>query len=258
MMPKCHHEYSDQFMRLTRCFVSASLHAGDTLSLPESASAHIGRVLRARVGESVTLFNGQGGEFDAQILTIERRSVRVRIGAHRAIERESPLKVTLLQALARGERMDFIVQKAAELGVASIVAMPGERSVVRLDAEGNKKRAEHLRAVAVNACEQCGRNRLPDIELASDLESAIARSPGADLRLLLVPEAQQTLVALAQQAKSITLLIGPEGGFAAEELALSEQHGFKHCRLGPRVLRAETAPLAALAVIQAMAGDLGQ
>lgn len=257
MMPKCRHEYSDQFMRLTRCFVSASLHAGDTLSLPESASAHIGRVLRARAGEALTLFNGQGGEFDAQILTIERRSVRVRIGAHRAIERESPLQVTLLQALARGERMDLIVQKATELGVAAIIALPGERSVVRLDAEGNKKRVEHLRAVAVSACEQCGRNRVPTIELASDLESAIARSPSADRRLLLVPEAEQTLVALSQSAPSITLLIGPEGGFADDELALSAQHGFKNCRLGPRVLRAETAPLAALSVIQALAGDLG-
>jgi len=258
MMPKCAHEYSDQFMRLTRCFVSGSLHAGDTLSLPESASAHIGRVLRARAGEALTIFNGQGGEYDAQILNVERRSVRVRIGAHRPIERESPLKVTLLQALARGERMDFIVQKATELGVAAIIALPAERSVVRLDAEGNKKRTDHLRAIAVSACEQCGRNRVPNIELAADLAAALARAPSADLRLLLAPEAAQTLVALSQQIKSVSLLIGPEGGFAAEESALCLEHGFKSCRLGPRVLRAETAPLAALSVIQAMAGDLGQ
>jgi 16S rRNA (uracil1498-N3)-methyltransferase len=257
MMPKYRHEYIDQFMRLTRCYVPASLHAGDTLSLPESASAHIGRVLRARAGDALTIFNGHGGEYDAQILTIERRSVRVRIGAYRAIERESPLKVTLLQALARGERMDFIVQKATELGVAAIVTLPGARSVVRLDEEGHQKRREHLHSVAISACEQCGRNRLPTIELAGDLAAAIARSPQGDRRLLLAPDAAQTLVALIGQASGVTLLVGPEGGFADDELALSQQHGFKPCRLGPRVLRAETAPLAALAAIQALAGDLG-
>jgi len=257
MMPKYPHEYIDPFMRLTRCYVPASLHAGDTLSLPESASTHIGRVLRARAGESLTIFNGHGGEFEAQILTIERRSVRVRIGSHRAIERESPLNVTLLQALARGERMDFVVQKATELGVTAIIALPGERSVVRLDEEGNQKRGEHLRSVAISACEQCGRNRVPTIELAADLATAIARSPQGDRRLLLAPAAVEPLVALIAQAPGVTLLIGPEGGFADDELALAQQHGFKSCRLGPRVLRAETAPLAALAAIQAIAGDLG-
>jgi 16S rRNA (uracil1498-N3)-methyltransferase len=243
-------------MRLTRCFVPASLHAGDTLSLPESASTHIGRVLRARVGDSLTLFNGHGGEYPALILTLDRHGVRVRIGPHRPIERESPLRVTLLQAMARGERMDFIVQKATELGVAAIVALPAERSVVRLDKEGHRKRSEHWHAVAVSACEQCGRNRVPTIELADDLDGAIAKSPAADCRLLLQPDAEQALATLTQQASSVTLLIGPEGGLADDELALSRQHGFRACRLGPRVLRAETASLAALATIQALAGDL--
>jgi 16S rRNA (uracil1498-N3)-methyltransferase len=165
--------------------------------------------------------------------------------------------VTLLQALARGERMDFVVQKATELGVTAIIALPGERSVVRLDEEGNQKRGEHLRSVAISACEQCGRNRVPTIELAADLATAIARSPQGDRRLLLAPAAVEPLVALIAQASGVTLLIGPEGGFADDELALAQRHGFKSCRLGPRVLRAETAPLAALAAIQAIAGDLG-
>jgi 16S rRNA (uracil1498-N3)-methyltransferase len=243
-------------MRVTRCYVPGALHAGDTLSLPESTSAHIGRVLRARIGDALTLFNGQGGEYAAQILTIDRRSVRVRIGAHRTVERESPLKVTLLQSIARGEKMDFVVQKATELGVSSIVALPSDRSVVRLDRDAHQKRYEHWRAIAIGACEQCGRNQLPSIDLVPDLAAALAKSPQNDTRVLFEPDAGQTLPKLAPKMSGVSLLIGPEGGFAAEELALSQQHGYIACRLGPRVLRAETAPLAALAVIQALAGDL--
>ena len=256
MMPKCRHDHSDQFMRLTRCYVPAPLHAGDTLSLPESTSTHIGRVLRARMGESLTLFDGRGGEYGAQILSIDRRCVRVRIGDHRQVERESPLRVTLLQALARAERMDFVIQKATELGVAAIIVLPGERSVARLDAQALRKRCEHWRAVAISACEQCGRNRVPTIESVCDLAAGCARAPAEDRRVLLAPEAGQTLLGLIAGATSVSVLIGPEGGFHAEELALAMQHGFQNARLGPRVLRAETAPLAALAVIQASAGDL--
>jgi 16S rRNA (uracil1498-N3)-methyltransferase len=255
MMPKCRHEYSDCIMRQTRCHVAGMLKPGEALSLPESTSAHVGRVLRARPGDLMTLFNGQGGEFEAQILEIGRRSVRVRIGAHRAIERESPLKLTLLQAIARGEKMDFIVQKATELGVAAIIALPAQRSVVRLDDEGHRKRSEHWRSIAVGACEQCGRNRIPTIEVAADLSAAIARSPATDRRVLLEPDAEQSLATLTQSS-GMTLLIGPEGGFADAEVALARAQGFIPCRLGPRVLRAETAPVAALAVIQALAGDL--
>jgi 16S rRNA (uracil1498-N3)-methyltransferase len=163
--------------------------------------------------------------------------------------------VTLLQALARGERMDFIVQKATELGVAQIVALPAERSVVRLDAAGLARRCEHWRAVAISACEQCGRNRVPMISAVSDLEAACAQSDAASLRLLLAPDGELALTAAVRDASNITLAVGPEGGFSDEELALAQRHGFQRCRLGPRVLRAETAPVAALAAIQAVAGD---
>jgi 16S rRNA (uracil1498-N3)-methyltransferase len=244
-------------LRQTRCYVAGELHAGDTLALPESASAHLGRVLRARPGDAVTLFNGQGGEYHAQILTIDRRSVRVRIGAHHAIERESPLRLTLLQSIARGEKMDFIVQKATELGVSTIVALLSERSVVRLDREAHGKRREHWRAVAVSACEQCGRNRIPNVEVVADLAAALTRAAEGDCRMVLEPDAEQSLSAITSQPSAITLLIGPEGGFGADELTLAREHGFTARRLGPRVLRAETAPLAALAVIQALIGDLG-
>jgi 16S rRNA (uracil1498-N3)-methyltransferase len=216
---------------------------------------HVARVLRARAGESLTLFDGRGGEYHARIVAIERRGVRVLIDAHRDIERESPLVVSLLQGLARGERMDFIVQKATELGVSAIVAFCGERSVVRLDASALARRCQHWRAVAISACEQCGRNRVPSIHAVADLAGACAQSDVAGLRLLLAPDADRTLTSTVQHASSISLLVGPEGGFGDQELALARLQGFQPCRLGPRVLRAETAPLAALATLQAVAGD---
>jgi 16S rRNA (uracil1498-N3)-methyltransferase len=243
---------------LTRCYVPAPLHAGDTLSLPESTSTHIGRVLRARMGESLTLFDGRGGEYGAQILSIDRRCVRVRIGAHREVERESPLRVTLLQALARAERMDFVIQKATELGVAAIIVLPGERSVARLDAQALRKRCEHWRAVAISACEQCGRNRVPAIKTPAAFERACLEAHSAGARLLLEPEGAQSLASVVNAlaaSTSVSVLIGPEGGLSAQELAIAQRHGFIGCHLGPRILRAETAPLAALATIQALLGD---
>src|SRR5580698_6167700 len=218
-------------MRLTRCYVPPPLAAGETRLLPEQVSTHVARVLRARAGEALTLFDGRGGEFDATIVDLGRRGVSVRIDAHHAIERESPLRVTLLQALARAERMDLIVQKATELGVASIVAWSAGRSAVQLDGAGLARRCEHAATEAAGS---------------------------AYLRLLLAPEAIQTLPSLLRPASSISLAVGPEGGFSDEELALAQRHGFESCRLGPRVLRAETAPLAALAAIQALAGDFLQ
>jgi len=242
-------------MRLTRCFVPQPLRSGEERLLPDGAATHIGRVMRARVGDSLIVFDGRGGEYDARIVSIERQAVRVQIDSHRPLERESPLKVTLLQALARGERMDFIVQKATELGVTSIIALHSQRSVVRLDAAGLTKRCEHWRAIAISACEQCGRNQLPSIEAVPDLASACSRVPQTDRRLMLRPDADRSLLDAVRQASGISMMIGPEGGFSPEELTLTQQLGFEGCRLGPRVLRAETAPLAALSAIQAVAGD---
>jgi 16S rRNA (uracil1498-N3)-methyltransferase len=203
------------------------------------------------------LFNGLGGEFRAQILSVERRGVRVRIGMHEAIERESPVRLTLLQSITRGEKMDFVIQKATELGVGAIVAFSAERSVVRLDDEAHRKRREHWRAIAVSACEQCGRNRIPVVELAENLAAAMTRTDADECRLVLDPDAEQPLSMLPARASSIAVLVGPEGGFGVDELALAHDRGFIARRLGPRVLRADTAPLAALAVIQSLIGDLG-
>lgn len=243
-------------MRLTRCFVPPPLISGERRLLPDAVAAHVAKVLRARVGQNLTLFDGCGGEYDAQVLQIERGQVRVQIDAHRAIERESPLRVTLLQALSRGERMDLVIQKATELGVNTVVPVNSERSVVRLSAETAQRRTEHWRAIAISACEQCGRNRIPSIQTTTELSSACAQADTDSLRILLAPDAGPTLSSLAREARSVTLLIGPEGGFTSQEIALAQHHGFQSCRLGPRVLRAETAPLAALAALQVIGGDL--
>jgi 16S rRNA (uracil1498-N3)-methyltransferase len=271
MMPKCAHEHSSHALlripvRLTRCFVPGPLSGGATTVLPAGPSAHLGKVLRLRAGADLTLFDGRGGEYPAQILALARDGVHVSIGEHDPIEREAPVAVTLLQCLARGERMDWIVQKATELGVARIVPVSSEHCVVRLDESSAQRRQPHWQAVAISACEQCGRNRPPDIQAPVTLERACAQwaSSGAvaQPRLVLDPAGQRSLASALTAPSvaappSLTLLVGPEGGLSARELALAQHHGFLACRLGPRILRAETAPLAALATVQALLGDLG-
>ena len=161
-------------MRLTRCFVPAALAGQSQLMLPEGPSTHIARVLRLRAGAALTLFDGRGGEFEATIVAVEKRGVRVQLGAHHAIERESPVAVTLLQCVIRAERMDFIVQKATELGVAAIVPVQSRHGVVRLDEPAMERRQRHWQAVAIGACEQCGRNRIPELRAPGSFELACA------------------------------------------------------------------------------------
>jgi 16S rRNA (uracil1498-N3)-methyltransferase len=273
MMPKCHHDHSAFIappapMRLTRCHVSAALAAQSELTLPPGPSAHLAKVLRVRAGAELTLFDGQGGEYPATVLAIERGGVRVRIGAHRALEREAPVAVTLLQCLVRTERMDLIVQKATELGAAAIVPIDSRNSVVRLDAAAAERRRLHWLAIAIGACEQCGRNRIPQVQALRSFERACLEPAGGDTsqtsrRLLLDPSGKHSLAgalrgpAAAPAIATLILLVGPEGGFSSDELALAQQHGFEICQLGPRILRAETAPLAALATVQALLGDFG-
>jgi 16S rRNA (uracil1498-N3)-methyltransferase len=242
-------------MRTTRIYADLDLASSRELLLPAAPSAHLLRVLRLRPGAALTLFNGRGGEYAAELLGAEKSGARLRLGAHQPIERESPLQLTLLQGVARGERMDFIVQKATELGVQRIVPLSCEFSVVRLAPAALRRRLEHWRAVAIAACEQCGRNRLPAIEAVADLADACAAAV-ADLKLMLVPQAPAALATLAAGRRSATLLVGPEGGLSGREQLLAQRNGFVACRLGPRVLRTETAPLAALAALQTLAGDL--
>lgn len=248
-------------MRTTRVFVDLSLTAEQELLLPAAPSTHLLRALRLRPGAALTLFNGRGGEYSAELIGADKAGARLRVGVHAAIERESPLQLTLLQGVARSERMDFIVQKATELGVQRIVPLSCEFSVVRLGAPALGRRLEHWRAVAIAACEQSGRNRLPTVDSISDLAdacamAAAAKDSGDALHLMLVPQAPEALAALAAGMRSATLLVGPEGGLSGREQLLAQRSGFRACRLGPRIMRTETAPLAALAALQALAGDL--
>lgn len=242
-------------MRLTRVFVDQKLVSGKGVGLPEQAGLHLTRVLRLDVGAPVTLFDGHGGEYQA---TLERdgRNWWAKVGAHDPVERESPLAITLLQGVARGERMDLIIQKATELGVARIVPVLTERSVVKIGAEQRARKQEHWRAVAVAACEQSGRNRVPEFADAQSLGDAIATLPSAGARCLLAVDAVEPLAgAVRGGVRSAALLIGPEGGLADSEQRFAAANGFKGYLLGPRILRTETAGLAALAVLQTLAGD---
>jgi 16S rRNA (uracil1498-N3)-methyltransferase len=248
-------------MRLTRCFVPAALAGQSQLMLPEGPSNHIARVLRLRVGAALTLFDGRGGEFEATIMAVEKRGVQVQLGTHHAIEREAPVAVTLLQCVIRAERMDFIVQKATELGVAAIVPVQSRHGVVRLDESALQRRQRHWQGIATGACEQCGRNRIPELHAPVSFEVACTGvAAHAEARLLLDPGGSRSLAqALAspplKPLGTVSVLIGPEGGFGDDEIALARDHGFQICSLGPRVLRAETAPIAALALIQGLLGD---
>jgi len=249
-------------MRLTRIYVDAPLAAGAAVPLPPGPAQHLARVLRLPAGAPLRAFNGHGGEFDAVIESIQRDAVLLRIGAHRHSGTESPLQVTLLQGIARGEKMDLILQKATELGVSAVVPVTASRSTVKLDERTAERKLLHWQGVVTGACEQCGRDRIPAIAPPATLPAAVAASQ-AQLKLLLVPEAAagtlKTLLAAAAgaaHAPSICLLVGPEGGLDPQEVAQAKSAGFRPCQLGPRVLRTETAALTALAVLQSLAGDL--
>jgi 16S rRNA (uracil1498-N3)-methyltransferase len=247
-------------MRLTRVFVDAPLESGTRVTLAGSATAHLTRVLRLKPGDALTLFNGRGGESEARIEGSRGSSMTVAVGQHRAVECESPLNLTLAQGIARGERMDLVVQKATELGVRTLVPLRTERSVVRLDAQQAARKVRHWLAVAVGACEQCGRNRPPAV-MAPRALSGFVRDPAAvagGARLLLSPSATLTLSELPRPLTSATVLIGPEGGLTDEEVTAAQAAGYTAVRLGPRVLRTETAAIVALAVLQQEFGDLSR
>ena len=244
-------------MRLTRCHVDLALRVGDDVLLPERAAAHLTRVLRLREGDPCVLFNGDGHDYAARLLAPGKREVRVRILSSSAVDNESPLQVVLLQGIARGEKMDLILQKATELGVAAIMPVSGERTEVRLDAERAQKRLAHWRSVVASACEQSGRARLPAISTPATLAAAAQGLHGDGLRLVLDPQGGHRLDGLQRPpACRVWIAIGPEGGWSPRDRAILEAAGFAGLRLGPRVLRTETAGLAAIAALQARFGDL--
>jgi 16S rRNA (uracil1498-N3)-methyltransferase len=251
-------------MRLSRLHVDATLAIGDRITLPETAAGHLVRVLRAEIGDACVLFNGDGHDYDAHITAIGKRSAEVEILAVRALDNESPLRITLLQALARGEKMDWILQKATELGIAAVIPVESERSEVKLDGERAGKRLVHWQSVIVAACEQSGRAVVPAIappQLLANGLRALTSSPA--LRLLLDPKAGRALADLEEDVvdyharRELMLAIGPEGGWSPRDRELLRTAGFEGMRLGPRILRTETAGIAAIAVLQSRLGDVG-
>ena len=244
-------------MRLTRIHVPDTLVPGTEIVLPTQAGEHLTRVLRLPPGAPFTLFNGAGGEFSAALKASAGKRVLAHVLAHTAVERESPLQVTLLQGIARGERMDLIVQKATELGVTRIVPFLAERSVVRLDPKQRLRKREHWQAIAISACEQCGRNRVPEVCEPTELADAIRNLAPDAPRFLLAADGEASLAAPVTKGnlRAVVLLIGPEGGLADNESSSALTNGFTAARLGPRVMRTETAGLAAIAVLQTLAGD---
>lgn len=230
-----------------RIYVASPLEQPGEVSLGDAAAHHLARVLRLREGDALTVFNGRGGEWDAEF--IGKR--RVRLGRFNAIERECPLRLALVQGVSSGERMDYTIQKAVELGVAAIQPLITKKGVVRLEGARASARTEHWRKVVIAACEQCGRNRIP--EVLPLLDFSRYRPQGDEPRLLL--SAQGRSIREMKIEKAATIAAGPEAGFAPEEQAALERAGFVKASLGPRVLRTETAALAALAAINALRGD---
>ena len=238
-----------------RFYCPCDLHSSQQLALPETAAHHASRVLRLQPGDAVALFNGAGGEFVASISAIDRRGVTALIGEWHAIERESPLTIILAQALSTGEKMDFTLQKAVELGAVEIQPLASSRSVVKLSGERAQKRVEHWQNIVIAACEQCGRNRVPVVRQIMPLLTWLSENQGPGLRLMMSPAAAISLHDLPHPDRPVTLLAGPEGGFTDAEIAAAQACGFTDIRLGARILRTETAALAGLSAIQTLWGD---
>jgi len=238
---------------ISRFHFDGRLPDGGEVALPEALAHHAVRVLRLPDGAGLVLFDGHGGEVEAE-LVVRGKAAFARLGARRDIERESPLQVVLVQALATGDKMDWVVQKAVELGVAAVQPVQAERSVLRLAGERADKRLAHWQQVAVSACEQCGRNRIPQLRPMQPVLQWLAANRAAT-NYVLAPGGRVGLAQEPPPAGPVHLLVGPEGGWSEGELAAFDAAGCRRIVLGPRVLRTETAGLAALAVLQARWGD---
>lgn len=243
-------------MRLTRVHVSGPLAAGGNQTIQGDAANHIARVLRLERGDALVLFDGRGGEYAARIEEFRKGAVIVAVGDRAAVVRESPLSLTLAQGVSRGERMDWVVQKATELGVSRIVPVLTERTVVKLDAKQAERKLLHWQGIATAACEQSGRDRIPAIDAPLALTEFLAGVGGHATRVLLSPTGSLRIAELARRDGGIIVLIGPEGGLAETEQQAALAAGFTAVRMGPRVLRTETAAVAALTLLQQQFGDL--
>lgn len=243
-------------MRIPRIYHSEPLTSGSEITLDEDASNHVGRVLRMTSGQRLELFDGTNLTFAAEITLADKKRVKVRVLEGQPDDRESPLFLHLGQVMSRGEKMEFTIQKSIELGVSVITPLFSERCGVKLDAERLAKKRQQWQKIAIAACEQCGRNRVPEIRPAMTLEAWCAEADSG-LKLNLHPRAQHSINTLPQPVERVRLLIGPEGGLSGEEIAMTGEHGFTDILLGPRVLRTETTALTAITALQVRFGDLG-
>ena len=242
-------------MGFSRFYCPGELGADQEVGLPEQAAHHASRVLRLKVGSQVTLFNGAGGEYDASIVSMGKQGVMVQTSAWCNRECESPLGITLVQAISSGEKMDFTLQKAVELGVKSIQPVISSRSVVRLEGERAEKRVQHWQNVVISACEQSGRNRVPEVGQIMSLNQWFGKSHDAAVKLTLSPRAALRFRELPTPGGKVLFLVGPEGGLSDTEEDAAAVCGFTSVKLGERILRTETAALAAISAMQTLWGD---
>ncbi len=240
----------------TRLFVSGALSNDSELVLHDEQARYLGRVLRSRVGDELQVFNADSGEWSATIEHISKGSVTLRVGSRLETATESPLKIHLVQGISRGERMDFVVQKATELGVKRITPVLSHHGVVKLDKQRGEKRREHWQHIAESACEQSGRTHPPLVDAPLPLNSWFGATKSEDsTELVLKPDATTALASIETPTVKVCLLIGPEGGFSEREYEDADIAGFQAVSLGPRVLRTETAALAAITIAQSTWGD---
>jgi 16S rRNA (uracil1498-N3)-methyltransferase len=243
-------------MRLTRVHVPVPLNSGVRHTIDGDAANHITRVLRLEPGAPLTVFDGQGGEYSARIESFRKNSVIIEVQDRSPTSRESSLSLTLAQGVSRGERMDWVVQKATELGVTAIVPVLTERTMVKLDSKQSERKLAHWQGIAVAACEQSGRDRLPHIVAPLALNDFLRDVDPLSTRVLLSPAGTQRVNDLRAPERKVIVLIGPEGGLAESEQRSAIGAGFLAVRMGPRVLRTETAAVAALTLLQHQFGDL--
>ena len=239
---------------MPRFYLADALQPGQNISLPENVIRHL-HVLRVREGEEITLFNGNGHSYPTRLLSLAKRQAVAEVLSEQTVDNESPLAISLIQAVSSGERMDFTLQKSVEMGVTEIFPVTSARSIVKLSGERAEKRQERWQEIVIAACEQCGRNRIPTVHPLLPLSQRLQQQPQSDVRLLMGLHHPTSLKAIQPAPQRITLMIGPEGGWSPEEEAAAFQTGFQSILLGKRVLRTETAALAAIAAMQTLWGD---
>ncbi|HEY0269279.1 MAG TPA: 16S rRNA (uracil(1498)-N(3))-methyltransferase [Methyloradius sp.] len=242
-------------MATPRFYCPHKLSLGSNIELPDNAAVHAARVLRMQAGEKAILFNGDGYDYLVELVFVRKHEVGAKVISSQAADNESPLKITLLQGISAGDRMDFTIQKAVEMGVSSIQPISTQRSMVKLSPERAEKRLEHWQNVMVSACEQSGRAVVPEIAAPVSLAQWLSKKPAFGLGITLAPNALHSLKELPKPTGNICLLIGAEGGLTDDEIDLASLQGFQAVTLGKRILRTETAALAAIAAMQTLWGD---